>query len=68
MVNIIQPPTNHFWIHETVPKSESGYSYFRRKMNNLDDRMRDSAKLGTGATGIQIRTNNCLSHFESSFF
>ena len=68
VVNIIQLPTNHLSLHEAVPKSLSGCSYFRRKMKHLNDRMNDSAKLGIVATGIQVKTNDCLPEFDSSFF
>ena len=68
VVNIIQLPTNHLSLHEAVPKSLSGCSYFRRKMEHLSDRINDSAKLGIVATGVQVKTNDCLPEFDSSFF
>lgn len=67
VVNVIQLPTNQS-IHEAIPKSsKSGCSYFRREMKHLDHRMSDGAKSGIGVTRVQIRTNNCLLWFDSSF-
>ena len=64
----VQLPTNHLSLHEAVPESLSGCSYFRRKMKHLNDRMNDSAILGIIATGIQVKTSDCLPEFDSSFF
>lgn len=36
-------------------------------MKHLDHGMSDGAKFGIGVTRVQIRTNNCLLWFDSSF-